>query len=149
MLCRAVLLACVLLQVPGFRASKFKVTNGEFAAFVRSQGYTTRKWWSEEGWGWRTFRNVKWPTFWVLGEFVKLGLGSSRDWGAAGTGEQQQTGADSGCLLTQQTALAHLPPAGRTATRGTHISMCVCHMSSCLCCRRPQRAAQVQAAAAV
>lgn len=55
-------------QVPEFRASKFKVTNGEFAAFVRSGGYQTRKWWSEEGWGWRTFRNVKWPTFWVLGE---------------------------------------------------------------------------------
>jgi formylglycine-generating enzyme required for sulfatase activity len=54
--------------VPSFRASQFKVTNGEFAAFVRSQGYQTRKWWSEEGWGWRTFRNVKWPTFWVLGE---------------------------------------------------------------------------------
>lgn len=58
------------LQVPEFRASKFKVTNGEFAAFVRSQGYQTRKWWSEEGWGWRTFRNVKWPTFWVLGEWL-------------------------------------------------------------------------------
>lgn len=62
-------LSCFFVcQVPGFRASKFKVTNGEFAAFVRSQGYQTRKWWSEEGWGWRTFRNVKWPTFWVLGE---------------------------------------------------------------------------------
>lgn len=58
--------------MPGFKASKFKVTNGEFAAFVRSQGYQTRKWWSEEGWGWRTFRNVKWPTFWVLGESSKL-----------------------------------------------------------------------------
>jgi formylglycine-generating enzyme required for sulfatase activity len=53
--------------VPAFRASKFKVTNGEFAAFVRAGGYGQRKWWSEEGWGWRTFRNVKWPTFWVLG----------------------------------------------------------------------------------
>lgn len=60
-------LAC-LLQVSAFRASKFKVTNGEFAAFVRSSGYSTKKWWSEEGWSWRTFRNVKWPTFWVLGE---------------------------------------------------------------------------------
>jgi formylglycine-generating enzyme required for sulfatase activity len=55
------------LQVPAFRASKFKVTNGEFAAFVRGGGYSTKRWWSEEGWSWRTFRNVKWPTFWVLG----------------------------------------------------------------------------------
>jgi formylglycine-generating enzyme required for sulfatase activity len=56
------------VQVPAFRASKFKITNGEFAAFVRGGGYSTKRWWSEEGWSWRTFRNVKWPTFWVLGE---------------------------------------------------------------------------------
>lgn len=56
-----------LPQVPAFCASKFKVTNGEFHAFVRSGGYNDRRWWTKEGWGWRTFRNVKWPTFWVPG----------------------------------------------------------------------------------
>lgn len=55
-------------QVPSFSASKFKVTNGEFHAFVRAGGYTERRWWGADGWGWRTFRNVKWPTFWVPGE---------------------------------------------------------------------------------
>uniref|UniRef100_A0A383W2U2 Generic methyltransferase n=1 Tax=Tetradesmus obliquus TaxID=3088 RepID=A0A383W2U2_TETOB len=54
------------IEVPAFRASKFKVTNGEMAAFVRGGGYSAKRWWSEEGWSWRTFRNVKWPTFWVL-----------------------------------------------------------------------------------
>ncbi|MCB1671890.1 MAG: 5-histidylcysteine sulfoxide synthase [Gammaproteobacteria bacterium] len=52
-------------QVSSFKASKYLVSNGEFFRFVASGGYETRKYWSESGWGWRTFRNVKWPTFWV------------------------------------------------------------------------------------
>ncbi len=47
------------------RASRFKVTNGEFLGFVRAGGYSNCKFWSSEGWGWKTFRNVKWPTFWI------------------------------------------------------------------------------------
>lgn len=42
-----------------------QVTNGEFLAFVKGGGYSTAKYWSTEGWSWRTFRNVKWPTFWI------------------------------------------------------------------------------------
>lgn len=53
------------INVPTFRASKFKVTNGEFLRFVKASGYSQCKYWSQEGWGWRTFRNVKWPTFWI------------------------------------------------------------------------------------
>jgi formylglycine-generating enzyme required for sulfatase activity len=45
--------------VLSFRASKHKVTNAEFHAFVAAGGYISPQWWSEEGWGWRTFRNVK------------------------------------------------------------------------------------------
>lgn len=51
--------------MPSFRASKFKVTNGEFLGFVKSGGYSNPRYWSQDGWGWKTFRNVKWPTFWV------------------------------------------------------------------------------------
>jgi hypothetical protein len=47
------------------RASAFKVTNGEFLRFVKAGGYANPKYWSAEGWGWKTFRNVKWPTFWM------------------------------------------------------------------------------------
>ena len=46
-------------------ASRFKITNGEFLRFVRGRGYSNPKYWSAEGWGWKTFRNVKWPTFWI------------------------------------------------------------------------------------
>ncbi len=52
-------------QVSSFKASKYLVSNGEFFRFVESGGYESRKYWSDAGWGWRTFRNVKWPTFWV------------------------------------------------------------------------------------
>ena len=35
--------------------------------FVLPQGggYSYPRYWSTEGWAWRTFRNVKWPTFWA------------------------------------------------------------------------------------
>lgn len=52
-------------QVASFQASKFLVCNGEMHKFVATGGYENRRYWSEDGWGWRTFRNVKWPTFWV------------------------------------------------------------------------------------
>ncbi len=52
-------------QVSSFKASKYLVSNGEFFQFVASGGYETRKYWSESGWSWRQFRNVKWPTFWI------------------------------------------------------------------------------------
>lgn len=48
-----------------FKASKFLISNGEFFEFVKSGGYEQRKYWSESGWEWRQFRNIKWPTFWV------------------------------------------------------------------------------------
>lgn len=54
------------IDVQSFSASRFKVTNGEFLAFVKAGGYSNNKFWSSEGWGWKTFRNVKWPTFWIL-----------------------------------------------------------------------------------
>ncbi|KAI3434706.1 hypothetical protein D9Q98_002767 [Chlorella vulgaris] len=52
-------------HVRPFRASRFLVSNAEFLAFVRDGGYHSTAWWSEEGWRWRTFRNAKWPAFWV------------------------------------------------------------------------------------
>jgi len=51
-------------DVEYFAASKFLTSNGEFFEFVKSGGYEDRKYWSESGWRWRTFRNTKWPTFW-------------------------------------------------------------------------------------
>ena len=51
-------------QVPAFHASQYKISNGEFLEFVRGGGYREQRHWSADGWGWRTFRNAKWPTFW-------------------------------------------------------------------------------------
>ena len=52
--------------VPAFQAGRYLVSNGEFHAFVAAGGYRERGYWSETGWAWRSFRNLKWPTFWVL-----------------------------------------------------------------------------------
>ena len=52
------------VSTPPFHASKYMITNGEFLEFVRDGGYRTEKYWSEDGWGWRQFRNAKEPFFW-------------------------------------------------------------------------------------
>ena len=51
--------------VQPFRAGRRLVSNGEYYEFVMAGGYREQKYWSETGWSWRTFRNLKWPTFWV------------------------------------------------------------------------------------
>lgn len=53
------------VEVPAFEVSKFKVSNGEYFEFVAAGGYRQQKYWTEDGWGWRVFRNAKWPAFWV------------------------------------------------------------------------------------
>ena len=53
-------------EVPKFRASKFKVSNGEYYEFVKSGGYSNSQYWTESGWKWRSYKNAKWPQFWVL-----------------------------------------------------------------------------------
>jgi 5-histidylcysteine sulfoxide synthase len=52
-------------QVKDFAANRQLVSNGEYYEFVKDGGYRDQKYWSDEGWRWRTFRNVKWPSFWV------------------------------------------------------------------------------------
>ncbi len=48
-----------------FSASRFVISNGEFWQFVADGGYHQEENWTETGWKWRSFRNIKWPTFWV------------------------------------------------------------------------------------
>lgn len=54
-----------VVTVPAFKATKFLITNAEFLEFVKAGGYKTEKYWEEEGWNWRTFRQAECPTFWV------------------------------------------------------------------------------------
>jgi len=37
----------------------YKVTNRQMLEFVNDGGYEKKEFWSEEGWQWRTFRDVK------------------------------------------------------------------------------------------
>ncbi|OGT72319.1 MAG: hypothetical protein A3H44_10475 [Gammaproteobacteria bacterium RIFCSPLOWO2_02_FULL_57_10] len=52
-------------QVAAFKASQRLISNGEFYEFVASGAYLDEQYWSEQGWGWRRFRNTRWPSFWV------------------------------------------------------------------------------------
>lgn len=52
-------------NVGAFRASRHLISNGEFYEFVSTGAYLQEKYWSEQGWAWRRFRNTRWPTFWV------------------------------------------------------------------------------------
>jgi 5-histidylcysteine sulfoxide synthase len=43
-------------DLPAFKASKYKITNGEFLEFVQDGGYGRIELWTEAGWSWRAFR---------------------------------------------------------------------------------------------
>lgn len=51
--------------VPAFKASKYKITNGEFLEFMQDGGYARTELWTATGWEWRAFRNVKMPTHFI------------------------------------------------------------------------------------
>lgn len=52
------------VHVPNFQASKHMITNGEFWQFVSDGGYRRKEFWCDDGWAWRSHRNMKWPFFW-------------------------------------------------------------------------------------
>jgi len=52
------------VSVPDFHASKYMITNGEYWQFVAEGGYRNKEYWCEDGWAWRSHRNLKWPFFW-------------------------------------------------------------------------------------
>ena len=43
------------------------VTNDRYAEFVADGGYDERRWWSDEGWAWRTESGSRAPQFWRSG----------------------------------------------------------------------------------
>ena len=51
-------------EVHDFKASRFLVSNAEFLAFVEEGGYEEARFWSEEGWKWRTYKEARMPLFW-------------------------------------------------------------------------------------
>jgi len=53
------------MVVGPFNASKMQISNGEFYEFVVGGGYRDPTLWSDDGWGWCCYRNIRKPTFWV------------------------------------------------------------------------------------
>ncbi|MBN6039352.1 ergothioneine biosynthesis protein EgtB [Amycolatopsis sp. 195334CR] len=51
-------------HVDGFAIDTTPVTNGAYLAFVDGGGYTEPRWWSEEGWAYRTEHGITAPRFW-------------------------------------------------------------------------------------
>ena len=64
-------------SVPDFEANKFMVTNREFLAFIGAGGYGEQTYWTPEGWGWREYRNVQHPCFWVCNEGCRANSGGT------------------------------------------------------------------------
>ncbi|CUG90380.1 formylglycine-generating sulfatase, putative [Bodo saltans] len=51
--------------VAPFKASKFLVSNAEFFAFVKADGYRRQEFWDAEGWSWVEWKKPQHPWFWV------------------------------------------------------------------------------------
>jgi len=52
-------------NIPDFQASKYLVSNQEFLAFVKDNGYSSDIYWEVEGLEWRNFEKATHPTFWI------------------------------------------------------------------------------------
>ena len=52
-------------NIKAFLASRYLVSNREFLEFVEDSGYTVQRWWTEEGWGWREYKQATHPIFWI------------------------------------------------------------------------------------
>lgn len=52
------------VDVPSFVIDKFKVTNGQFLAFVNDGGYSRREFWRDEDWEWKAAHAIRCPAFW-------------------------------------------------------------------------------------
>ncbi|MFO1185441.1 MAG: SUMF1/EgtB/PvdO family nonheme iron enzyme [Bauldia sp.] len=51
--------------VPAFSIDACKVTNAEFADFIRAGGYSDRELWSPANWAWLAEHRIRHPAFWV------------------------------------------------------------------------------------
>ena len=51
-------------QIDDFYTSRYLVSNKEFLGFIEAGGYTTREFWTDEGWDWRNYKKAEMPLFW-------------------------------------------------------------------------------------
>jgi iron(II)-dependent oxidoreductase len=57
-----------VVSVPEFSIDKTKVTNRRFLEFVNAGGYSEKRFWSDEDWGWKEAQQIQHPPFWVRRE---------------------------------------------------------------------------------
>ncbi len=50
-----------------YRIARYPVTNTEFGRFIADKGYTTRRWWTKQGWEWKDERSQ--PSYWTRPPF--------------------------------------------------------------------------------
>ncbi len=50
--------------VEDFKASKYLISNQEFLEFIADAGYQNQKYWTEEGWNWKIYKDATMPLFW-------------------------------------------------------------------------------------
>jgi iron(II)-dependent oxidoreductase len=53
-----------VVELPGFWIDATPVTNRRFSDFIEDGGYREPRWWSPEGWDWRTSTGAEHPQFW-------------------------------------------------------------------------------------
>ncbi|KAG5490457.1 hypothetical protein JKF63_00577 [Porcisia hertigi] len=62
-----------VVEVAPFKASKYVVSNAEFFAFMKADGYNVQRYWDEEGWRWVQWKKPLHPWFWVPDETSSSG----------------------------------------------------------------------------
>jgi len=55
----------ITIEVASFAMDALPVTNGEFLEFVLAGGYTNRRYWREDDWGWKELEQKQHPTCWL------------------------------------------------------------------------------------
>jgi formylglycine-generating enzyme required for sulfatase activity len=52
------------VRLAAYRIDRFPTTVAAYAAFVAAGGYSERRFWTSEGWAWRTAESIEKPRFW-------------------------------------------------------------------------------------
>jgi gamma-glutamyl hercynylcysteine S-oxide synthase len=71
-----------VVDLPAFRIDAAPVTNGAYAGFVADGGYDEPRWWTADGWAWRTKADLGAPEFWRAegdGRWSRLRFGWRED----------------------------------------------------------------------
>ncbi len=71
-----------VVDLDAFWIDAAPVSNGQFLEFMDAGGYADRRWWTDDGWAWRTGDAVDHPGFWrreAAGTWTRLRFGWEED----------------------------------------------------------------------